>query len=165
MTLRLGVLSNEKRYEAWTRIIERIYKEQINQAWSQYMFRLVRAVFVTNQKLSDEGGFVFQWIVDNYVDAALMLLRRELDPRAGTESLKNLLSDMVEHPTVATRAQYRSKWRQEEPSYRWRSDLAFDSFHPRRVKGDADSDHIDPNQIRADIDHLTKSAERLRVYA
>ena len=91
MTLRLGTLSDDLRYDAWTRIVERIYHEQVNQAWSHYMFRLLRAIFITNKKLSDEGGFVFEWMVENYVDAALMLLRRELDQQAGTENLRNLL--------------------------------------------------------------------------
>jgi hypothetical protein len=49
MTLRLGILSDESRYEAWTRVVERIYHEQVNQAWSHYMFRLLRAIFLANE--------------------------------------------------------------------------------------------------------------------
>ena len=79
MTLQLRNVSNDERHAAWTRVIERIYTEQVNQAWSHYMFRLFRAVFVKNERLSEEGGFVFNWIAENYVYAALMLLRRELD--------------------------------------------------------------------------------------
>ena len=79
MTLRLGPLSDDDRYMAWRRVIERVYDEQVRQAWNHYLFRLLRAIFVTNPRLSEEGGFVFQWMVENYVDAALMLLRRELD--------------------------------------------------------------------------------------
>ena len=66
------------------------------------MFRLLRAVFVTNQHLSEEGGFIFRWMVENYVDSALMLLRRELDRQDGTENLLNLLLDMIEHPRSST---------------------------------------------------------------
>ena len=40
-------------------------------------------------------------MVENYVDSALMLIRQELDRQAGTENLRNLLFDMIEHPTVA----------------------------------------------------------------
>lgn len=91
MTLRLGAVSDDERYTAWRRVIERVYGEHVHQAWNHYLFRLLRAVFVTNPRLSEEGGFVFEWMVENYVDAALMLLRRELDQQAGTENLRNLL--------------------------------------------------------------------------
>ena len=57
MTLRLGDVSDDARHDAWVRIIRRIYDEQRDQAWGHYMFRLLRAVFTTNQRLSEEGGF------------------------------------------------------------------------------------------------------------
>jgi len=57
MGLRLGALDDDARYDAWIRIVRRIYDEQVAQAWGCYMFRLLRAVFVTNQHLSEEGGF------------------------------------------------------------------------------------------------------------
>lgn len=165
MTLRLGKLSDDARYEAWTRIVERIYEEHVNQGWSHYMFRLLRAVFATNQKLSDEGGFVFDWMAANYVDATLMLLRRELDQQAGTENLRNLLCDMIKHPTVMTRARYLSKWGQERSFDQELANLMFNRFSPRRVAGDAGSDHIDPDRIRADLDRVVVSTKRLGKYA
>ena len=162
MTLRLGTVSDDSRYDAWTHIVERIYREQVNHAWSYYMFHLLRAIFVTNKKLSDEGGFVFEWMVENYVDAALMLLRRELDQQAGTENLRNLLFDMIEHSTIMTRARYLAKWGQEG---RWHANRTFDRFKPRRAGGDGDADHIDPDIIKVDLDRLVSSAEQLREYA
>jgi hypothetical protein len=165
MTLRLGDLSVDARYDTWSRVIERIYREQVNQAWSRYMFRLLRAVFTTNPRLSDEGGFIFQWMVDNYVDAALMLIRRELDRQAGTENLRNLLFDMIEHPMVATRGRYRSKWGKDGALDRWFADRVFDRFKPIRVAENPDADHIDPDVIRADLDRVGASAEQLREYA
>lgn len=98
MALCLEDLDADARYDAWSRIVERIYREQVNQAWSHYMFRLLRAVFTTNPSLSEKGGFIFEWMVSNYVDAALMLIRRELDKTNGTENLKNLLLDLIEPP-------------------------------------------------------------------
>ena len=35
-----------------------------------------------------------------------MLVRRELDVHAGTENLRNLPEDIIEHPGVLTRARY-----------------------------------------------------------
>jgi hypothetical protein len=60
MSLSLGDIDDDARYAAWSRIVERISREQINQAWSHYMFRLLRAVFTTNPSLSEKGGFIFE---------------------------------------------------------------------------------------------------------
>jgi len=60
MTLRLGAVDDDARYKAWGRIIQRIYREHVNHAWSYYMFRLLRAVFATNQRLSEEGAAIVQ---------------------------------------------------------------------------------------------------------
>lgn len=165
MTLKLEKLSDDSRYEAWTRIVERIYEEHVDQAWRHRMFRLLHAIFVTNQKLSDEGGFVFDWMAANYVDATLMLLRRELDQQAGTENLRNLLCDMIKHPSVVTRARYLSKRRPDGPIDRGLANWAFDRFNPRRVAGDAGSDYFDPDCVQIDLDRIVKSAERLYKYA
>jgi hypothetical protein len=169
MSLSLGDIDDDARYAAWSRIVERISREQINQAWSHYMFRLLRAVFTTNPSLSEKGGFIFEWMVINYVDSALMLIRRELDKTNSTETPKNLLMDLIEHPMVVTRARYRSRWENdsqsnENPAHglaKW----TFDKFNPVRVEGKPDDDYIDPDMVKADLDQIEASADHLRVYA
>lgn len=166
MGLRLpNDISDDDRHAAWIRVVERINREQQNQAWSQYMFRLLRAVFVTNGRLSDEGGFIFNWIVEIYTDSALMLLRRELDLQAGAENLRNLLFDIIEHPNVLTRARYRAAWGNRGRFDREMADRAFDSFNPRRVAETPDADFIDPEVVRADLVQVVEDAEEIRNYA
>jgi hypothetical protein len=159
MTLRLGDCSDDSRYDAWTRVVERIYREQVGHAWGHYLFRLLRAVFTTNQRLSEEGGFLFEWMVSNYVDSTLMLLRRELDLQAGTENLRNLLFDMIEHPTVVTRERYLSRWG-DGSVHRLVANRVFDRF-----VGSPEADHAAPDVIRADLERVSTSAEHLRRYA
>lgn len=165
MTLRLGHVSDDEHHAGWSRVIERIYTEQVNQAWSHYMFRLLRAVFIKNEKLSEEGGFIFNWMAEKYVDATLMLLRRELDQQAGTENLRNLLLDIIEHPGVLTRARYRASWGEDGRFDRGRADRVFNSFEPKRVPDNPEEDYIDPDVVRADLDQVVADAERLREYA
>ena len=163
MALRLpGTTSADERHTSWVRVAERIYHEQVSQGWRHQVFRLVRAVFSTNQPLSDEGGFLFNWVAENYVDSALMCLRRELDVQAGTENLRNLLEDIAQHPEVLTRLRYVAQWPSVEAG---RASDVFDSFSPKRVPGSPAADHIDPTQVRADLDQLVADADRLRVYA
>ena len=138
MGLRLSALDDDARYDAW--ILKRIYDEQVAQAWGYYMFRLLRAVFVTNQHLSEEGGFIFRWMVENYVDSALMLLRRELDRQDGTENLLNLLLDMIEHPLVVNRWPYLTRWGPDQPVHRWHANRTFDAI-------EVSSDHVWVNVV------------------
>ena len=165
MTLRLGDVDADARYDAWGRAVERIYREQVHQAWSHYLFRLLRAIFTTNQQLSQEGGFVFRWMVDNYVDSASMLLRRELDRQAGTENLRNLLLDIIEHPTVASRERHRSRWAKDRPLDRLFADRVFDRLNPIHVTGNRDADYVDPDVVRSDLDRVDAVVEQLREYA
>lgn len=165
MTLRLNNLTDDERLDVWKRIIKRIADEQGRQAWSHYMFRLLRAVYINNDKLSAEGGFILHWTAQNYVDTALMLVRRELDRQAGTENLRNLLFDIIDHPTVLTRARYKAGWGQDEFLYENLADRAFDKFNPKRVDGNPSSDYIDPQLVKADLDQVVSDAENLREYA
>lgn len=165
MGLRLpNHISDDERHEAWIHVVERIYDEHGDQGWNHYMFRLLRAVFDNNERLSDEGGFIFNWIVEIYVQSALMLLRRELDQQARTENLHNLLLDIIEHPSVLTRARYRAAW-DAHGFDRAQADKAFDLFSPGRVTGTADADYIDPAVVRADLEQVGKDANEIRIYA
>lgn len=163
MSLRLPrETSADDRHAAWIRVVERIHDEQVKQGWRHQMFRLCRAVFNNNSALSRSGGFLFNWMAENYLDAALMVVRRELDVRDGTENLRNLLEDIIDYPDVLTRARYRRQWKRDDE---FLSNRAFDSFRPVRVAGSSADDYIDPAAVRADLESLVADSERLRVYA
>ena len=158
-------ISDDERHATWVNVVERIHTEQQNGAWSHYMFRLMRSVFSKNPRLSEEGGFIFNWVAQNYVDASLMLLRRELDKEAGTENLMNLLFDIIEHPTVLTRAIYRERWAEGGLFERELVNKEFDYFNPKRVANAPDEDYIDPDLVRLDIEQVVNDTEQLREYA
>ena len=163
MALRLpNGTSADDRHAAWVRVVERIHSEQVNQGWRHQLFRLVRAVFTTNQRLSNDGGFLFNWMAENYLDASLMVVRRELDIQAGTENLRNLLEDIIEHPEVLTRARYVLQWGRGEVA---EANRGFDVFHPVRVAGSSADDYIDPAAVRADLGRVVADGERLRTFA
>lgn len=163
MALRLARdISPDDRHAIWIRVAERIYDEQVRQGWRHRVFRLMRATFANNAELSGQGGFLFNWMAENYVDASLMVIRRELDVQAGTENLRNLLEDIVEHPDVLTRARYRSQWRSSDESL---VNRAFDSFQPIMNPGSPEGDYIDPAVVRKDLETASEDAERIRIYA
>lgn len=166
MSLRIDKqTSDDQRYATWVRVIKRIYDEHSNHAWSYYMFRLLRSVFNNNSELSQDGGFVMNWVAGTYVDSTLMLLRRELDQQAGTENLSNLLFDIAKYPTVLTRARHRANYSINSEHQRRNADWTFDSLLPSRVPGLTDEDHIDPVLVRRDLKTLTVDVAKCRVYA
>ena len=162
MALRLNQgTSDDDRHVEWRRVVVRIHDEQVQQAWRHRMFRLVRRVFNANTRLASEGGFIFNWMAENYLDASLMLVRRELDRQDGTENLRNLLDDIIGHPSVLVRTRYVAQWPPAEAA--WASQV-FDTFHPASGRT-RDVDFIDPAQVRGDLERVDADAERLRTYA
>lgn len=157
MGLRLINLTEDQRYDEWARIIRRISDEHTGQAWSNYLFRLARAVFNINPWLAQNGGFLGNWLVANYVDSTLMLLRRELDRQDGTECLQQLLLDMLEYPTVVTRARFIARW--PANTREWLANTAFSEF-----AGSTEADRFPTAIVRADLEKL-EEAEQLRVHA
>jgi len=101
-------------------------------------------------------------MAEYYLDAALMVVRRELDVQDGTENLRNLLEDIIEHPEVLTRARYRRQWKRNDDSL---ANRAFDSFRPTKVADSVDDDYIDPAAVTSDLERVVADGERLRVYA
>ena len=119
------------------------------------MFRLLRAIATINPWLAEHGGFFADWIVSTYVDATLMLLRRELDKTAGTECLLQLLYDMRDYPTVVTRTRFVA----DRPAdMRDLGDKAFSKY------AGGPGEHLSLDTINADLERL-KEAEAIRVHA
>jgi hypothetical protein len=163
MTLDLPkTISDNDRYAAWVRVIKRIYMEQDKQAWNCKIFHLVRTVFNTNDDLSKHGGFIFNWIAENYVDASLMVIRRELDKEDRVENIKNLLYDIQKHPEVLSRTNYIAPWPAELHN---QANKIFDSYNPITIPGNPDADHINPQDVKSELSKLNKEFERLRIYA
>lgn len=154
--------SSDDRHAVWVRVAERMHNEHLQQGWRHQLLRLVRGVFNANGRLAAEGGFLFNWMAENYLDASLMLLRRELDVQAGTENLRNLLEDIIAHPEVLTRARYLRQWRGGDDDM---ANLSFDSFNQARVPGASAEDRIHPDTVRQDLARVTAAGERVRVFA
>ena len=158
-------LDDDAKLAEWRRVVDRIVQEQWAQGSRHRTFREFRAVFVANPALVESAGFLFNWAAQNYIDAALMLLRRELDLQAGTENLRNLLLDIIESPQVLTRARYVSLWGDVDARHPERPSEVFDTFAPKKVAGHSDRDFIDPEVVQRDLDELVARVEHVREYA
>ena len=144
-------LTDDQLFQDWLRWIQRAYDEAVGQARRFRLFRLVHGVYQQNDHLQHTGGFLFQWMADNYVAASAMAFRRELDTQAGTENLIHLLREMRDHPSVISRARFRATWSETEPNNAWNANRAFNAYpHVEHADG-PDQDHVDPDAVAADL--------------
>ena len=152
-------LSDDELYRDWVAWIERIYAKTVNQSWNYRMFRLVAGLFEQNTQLQQVGGFVWDWLAQNYVAGASMTLRRELDRQAGTENLLGLLHELQERPSVIDRSRFRATWGSDDD---WEADRAFDTYPFEKCEANRSHDHVDPIAISKDIEDLGNLTAKVR---
>jgi hypothetical protein len=150
--------SDDELFGDWLGWINRAKDEAVSQAWRYKMFRLLRGIYEQNPELQQKGGFFVEWAVDNYVAAAAMAFRRELDTQPGTENLFHLLCEMRDRPSVISRARFRKTWGAELEHFT--ADKAFDTF-PILQAANRDEDHIDPASVVADLATLAQQDDVL----
>lgn len=125
----------------------------------------MRAVFDENKQLSKDGGYLLDWMVRNYLDSTLMLLRREMDVQPGTENLTNLLLDISTYPQVLSRGRVRARWNKTSDLGSELADHSMNRLELILVPGNSDEDHIDPVVISTDLSLLKGDVEQMRKFA
>ena len=86
-----------ERFERWTRYVQAIHDETVHAFWNRKVFRSVAAMFESNERLRASGRHMHQWIGELYATQAAMLVRRELDKRAGVMNLRHLLHEIEQN--------------------------------------------------------------------
>jgi hypothetical protein len=158
-------MSDDELFRDWTAALERIKQEMYHLGHNRRIFRLVRGIANDNHRVRDTGGHVLDWMFGNYVLAAGMMFRRDVDRDQSTVNLLNLLYELGERPQVVNRGRYRALWGDtDRHPERMRCDRAFDSFEPIRHPGEPERDHADPEKIARDRDELLRDVERVRSY-
>jgi hypothetical protein len=114
--------------------------------------------FCEKRELRADDGFWFNWIAENYADATLTAVRRELDVE-GSPNLRNLLDDIIQHPRVLTRRRYVAQWGRGEGEL---ASSTFDTFRLVRTAGSPADDHVDPAAVRMDLSLALGSVEHVR---
>jgi hypothetical protein len=159
-----STLSDDELYADWVRWIKRAHDESVMQAWRHRNFRLMRGIAEQNTRLRETGGFFLQWAAQNYLAAAAIAFRRELDTQRGTENLFHVLTEMHQRPRVVSRERFVATW---GPSNREFSipDRAFNSYPIIKDRnGDSRRDHLDPAYVANDLTTLQKENERILEY-
>jgi hypothetical protein len=90
-------MTGAERFERWTRFVQASHDEIVHAFWNRKVFRSVAAMFESNERLRVSGRHVHQWIGELYATQAAMLVRRELDKRAGVMNLRHLLHEIEQN--------------------------------------------------------------------
>lgn len=163
-------LNADEIFKDWSDWVETIYNEAISLAHNRAQFRRIAEIFKNHRRLQKVGGHIWEWIRNNYVAAAAMSLRRELDKQAGTRNLRHLLHEIKARPNIICRARYREMWSLDGLDKKTREfqaalrEKTFNKFQlVKDPKNDA-LDHIDPKMIVGDIQNLDAQTDKVRTY-
>jgi len=163
-------VSDDELFKIWSDWVEKIHHETVSLAHNRQMFRRIAEMFNENKRLRKVGGGIWDWLSRNYVAAAAMSLRRELDKRAGAKNLRHLLHDIEGRPTVLSRERYEAMWPLNGADSKAREfqamqrDRSFNRFQLVKNPRDSALDHIDPNMVKADLNNLSAETEKVRAY-
>ncbi len=97
-----------------------------------------------------------------YATTQTSSVRRQLDRRRDTVSLRRLLDDIAQHPRVASRERHIAVWLRKGPDPQLEAD-AHENFD--RFAGGRDRDHVDAAGVRADIERLEAAGSVVEKYA
>lgn len=158
-------LSPDERFSEWGSAIERLRQEHVSLGWSQYVFRLLREIFNSNEQLRRTGGFLMDCFADWYVTHALMVLRRDMDKRSGTENVVTLLYDMKDHAEILTLERFLASWETKDPRALEYAEERFESWAPLTKRERPEDTHVSPDRVQRDIDELGDAVESVRRYA
>lgn len=155
-------MSDDELFHDWKSTVERSYDEMIVLGSSRDTFDMMRDIVGRNRRLRETGGYLLDWIFGNYAVAAAMTFRREIDGTQG-QSLRQMLHEIEARPTVLSRTRYRKEWGSASGGV-WAADKAFDSFKPRRVRGNRAADYINPTLVKRHREELLRGTQPVKLF-
>jgi hypothetical protein len=152
----------DETFEKWVRWVERIEREVLMLGVRRTIWRGTVEMVEANR--IDDRMFLTV-LTGLYVDAQAMSVRRQADAGDDVVSMRRLLGQIMEHPSVITRERLAERaWARMEPQGFSRAEaeaLALSNFDEWTANGKT----IDPAIVRAHIDELEDDARKVVDYA
>jgi hypothetical protein len=101
-------LSDDEQWDAWKKLITRIYKETVYAFRNRLVWREINEIYRNNSRLMQEGGFFHDWMKGCYGRDQAVAVRREADRGSDVLNLIQLLYQMSKRPEVITRKRYKA---------------------------------------------------------
>ncbi len=157
-------LSDDELFADWQETAKRAYDDAVDLHWNRHMFRILAAVFKANSHLQEKGAHFWEWALHNYIAGAGMAIRRELDREGSVPNLRRMLHEIIERPSVLSRARYLANWNPKSVGDREFANRGFDSFGFVRPSLNPDEDYIDPAAVAADLDWLDAQTDTVQSF-
>jgi hypothetical protein len=115
-------LTSDQQWEQWREDIDRTYTETVYAFRNRLVYRELSRIFKANQRLSAEGGFIWNWIKGVYGRDQVLAVGREVDRHTEVINLIQLTYQMTRRPKVISRERFFKMLDLENPAKK-RSDL------------------------------------------
>lgn len=149
-------MTPDERFPRWVNWIERVRN-------ATHTLFLYRHIFQELGRITREADLppsvAFDAFASWYATAQSVAIRRQVDTRRGTVSLKRLLRDVAAHYRVMSRQRHIAAWDTNDPHFVAEANANFDRF---AGEGRA---FIDPGAVRNDIARLDAAAATIKRYA
>jgi len=152
----MGMDPADLRWQRWCDQLERISSEVFRLHHYRQLWRELAEI---TQTAALPPSLFFDALSVWYVSTQGAAVRRQVDRRKGTVSLRRLLEDIAWHPEVATRDRHLAQWN----DLSWGPDLARANRTFDGVAG-AGRDRIDPARVRGDVTRLVKASDVVKTY-
>lgn len=154
-------------FRSWMADFKAIVNDVYELFSTRRTFRDVAEIFKSNPRLRETGGHLWDWMLLNYVANVLMRIRRLVDSQRGTVSIKQLLHAIINEPTVITRARrYAIHGPIESEHLRKLVDDGFTKvWVTNSDTGHPETDHVDPEIVKADLKALEDQLEKVTQFA
>ncbi len=148
MRPRATTAPDDARWNRWIEHLDRIVQETYR---AHHYRQLWRGLAEITQAANLPASAIFDAFGVWYATTQTASVRRQLDRRRGTVSLRRLLDDIAQHPEVASRERHVAAWLPDgaDPDFEAQAHANFDRF-----AGGRDRDRIDVAGVRADIQQL-----------
>jgi hypothetical protein len=138
---------NEVLLAKWQRWLGQINRDITGLYWDRKIYRQTLQIVKANPH-ANESNPLWKWMFRNYDIAALLMVRRLIDPHQGTVSLANLVDSISRNPTVIGRESYKGRFSLADRESGW-ADRCYDSL-------------AGPGQDTVDTRILTEKLESVR---
>lgn len=149
----------QQRIEKWVRWLKASERQISNLVVYDHVYSETIEILKANPELSKPSIF-YDFLFASYAASAVMGVRRQVKSHKDSYSLRGLLDEIQDNPTLLTRDYYRS--------------LYEDSFHPFPPIIDTEFDHfcaspgaahIDPALVCSDIASLESAVSKIEPFA
>ena len=142
-------------YRRWLRWWNVLFDDLKTIAHHRYLYREIGAIIAANPAIQEPSAF-YDWIQHAYATDQASAIRRLVDRRRDTISLRRLIEEIADHPEVLSRRRFVGLYRGHMP-------VEFGHRHFDRVAAPG-GDKVNPRLVRQHLRDLLATNRRVQTF-